>query len=80
MSFSTNALQVAVASSMNVLMRMPSRVQRATSRKRGVDRLVHRRVVEEHLAVGAVEVGGRLAVGDHDDLLGARLAGEHAAG
>ncbi len=47
--------------------------------ERGLDRLAHRRIVEERVPVRG-DVGGRFAVGDHDDLLRARLAGEQLAG
>ena len=53
-------------------------MQRADLPQRGLHRLAHRRVVEEDIAV-AVDVGGRLAVGDHDDLLGAGLLGQQLA-
>ena len=49
---STNAFSDCVAPSMNVLMRMPALVQRTHLAQRRLDRLAHRRVVEEHLAVG----------------------------
>ena len=60
-------------------MRMP--VARAAHHfpQRGLDGLLHGRVVEEHVAARR-DVRRRLAVGDHDDLLRAGLAGQHLAG
>ena len=46
--------------------------------QRRLDRLAHRRVVEVDVAIGQY-VGGRLAVGDHDDLLRPVLATEQLA-
>ena len=46
--------------------------------QRHLDRARRRRVVEVRVAV--FDVGGRLAVGDHDDLLLARLRRQQLAG
>ena len=62
---------------MKVLMRMPSRVQRCTSLSVSSIVIGRRRVLEVGLAV--LDVGGGLAVGDHDDLLRAALTVELAA-
>ena len=75
----TNSASARDRSSMNVLIVIPSFVQRCTSRRVSLDRPPRRRVAELDLA--ALEVGRRLAVGDDDDLLvRRRLAGEDPAG
>ena len=60
-------------------MRMPSRVQRCTSLSVSSIVIGDGGYWKHRLAVG-LDVGGRLAVGDHDDLLGARLTRELRAG
>ena len=77
--WATNSASALDRSSMNVLMVMPLLRAALHLAQRLADRPARRRVVELDLAV--LEMGGRLAVGDDDDLLvGGRVTSKDPAG
>ena len=76
---STKLRRCPVASKAKVLIRIPSLEQRRTSSKVASTVGARRRVVEEDPSV-RLDVGRRLTVGDHHDLLGAVTARELAPG
>ena len=80
---STNPCSERLASSMKVLMVMPGPRAAHHLGQGHAHGLRRRRIAERDLVAPCVvgdEMGGRLAVGDHDDLLGPGAVREHAPG